>query len=151
RVNDLAVAARLGRRIGGVERRRGQGHQQQCGDEITHGDHSWLQNHQLRYLRMKASALARASALACLSPPARPWPALGTETNSCGTWWRASSLAMSADFSCGTSVSAVPWIIRIGGYFAEMLRTGQYGSSLARSVAGSKPETSLVQRPFWRR
>jgi hypothetical protein len=58
---------------------------------------------------------------------------------------------MAADSSYGTSVSSVPWISMVGGYSGVTLRTGQYGSSLARSVAGSKPVTSLVQSPFCRR
>ena len=37
----------------------------------------------------------------------------------------SSSAAMSADSWYGTSVSAVPWIMRIGGYCGVTFRTGQ--------------------------
>jgi len=53
----------------------------------------------LRCLRMNSAARACASAMSCLSPPARPWPAAGTVMSSCGRLRRVSSLAIAADWS----------------------------------------------------
>src|SRR5438876_344370 len=68
-----------------------------------------------RCLRMKADAFALATSTSLLSPPARPWPAPLTVTNSCTILSRASSFAIAADCSYGTSVSSVPWISSVGG------------------------------------
>src|SRR5215831_20673934 len=82
--------------------------------------------------------------------PAKPCPAPSTVMNSCTTPALLNFASMSFDREYGTSVSAVPWINIVGGYFPVILRIGQYRVNQLWSVCGSCPETCMGQSPFCR-